>query len=88
MKKELSLLLLVIIAVLILSTFNYTDKPSAVKFLTNNGYTDITITGYHFFGCKKGKFKHTGFIAYKNEDTIEGTVCSGSSPENDTIKIK
>ena len=65
-----------------------TDKENAERILKNDGYTHITITGYTFFSCSKGDFQHTGFIAKKGDNTIEGTVCSGLLFKNSTIRFK
>lgn len=65
-----------------------TDKENAERILKNDGFTHISVTGYNFFACSKDDFQHTGFIAKKGENTVEGTVCSGLFFKNSTIRFK
>lgn len=65
-----------------------TDKENAKRVLANDGFTNITITGYSIFGCSKDDFQRTGFIAKKGNKTVEGTVCSGLLFKNSTIRFK
>lgn len=56
-----------------------TDKDGATNALKKQGYTDISTTGYDFFGsCGKGDAVRTGFIAKSptGMDT-KGVVCAG-----------
>lgn len=64
------------------------DDKAATRLLTKNGYTDIRIKGYEFFGCGKDEFFHTAFVA-KNQYgvEIEGIVCKGILKDS-TIRFK
>lgn len=50
---------------------------SYTNILTREGYTDITLTGWQFFGCGSGDFYREGFTAVKNGQTVNGLLCSG-----------
>lgn len=85
----LKTLKLSIISLLVISTFNgCTDKENAERILSQDGYTDIQITGYTFFACSSDDFQRTGFIAKKGNKLIEGSVCSGLLFKNSTIRFK
>ncbi len=55
-----------------------TDKSGATRTLSQNGYKNIEIRGYDFFGCSKGDTFATQFRA-KNSNGywVKGVVCSG-----------
>lgn len=66
-----------------------TDAKNAERILTSQGYTDVQITGYDFFGCSEDDFQHTGFKAKSvNGSDISGTVCSGILFKNSTVRIR
>lgn len=54
-----------------------TAPDIAYRMLEQEGYSDIEITGYVFFGCGESDIFHTGFTAKKNTHTITGVVCQG-----------
>jgi hypothetical protein len=65
-----------------------TNPSSATRVLTENGYTNIQITGYNFFACSQDDFYHTGFIATSYiGQRITGTVCEGMFFKNSTIRF-
>jgi hypothetical protein len=64
-----------------------TDPQGAIITLSKQGYENITITGYDFFGCGKDDSVHTGFIAYKDGNRIEGVVCSSLFTKASTIRF-
>lgn len=71
MKKIFAIVMLIAIS-------GCTRTGSATKILQDEGYSNITITGYRFFGCGKGDDFHTGFTATgPTGHTINGVVCSG-----------
>ena len=70
MKFFISIILLVLFT-------GCTDKQSAQKLLTSEGYTDITFEGYSFFGCSRDDTFRTDFTAIKNNKRVKGTVCGG-----------
>ena len=72
MKK---LLLGSLIAVFLLS--GCTDKDKAQRILQKEGYENIIIGGYSFFGCSSDDIFRTDFTATKDGNTIDGTVCGG-----------
>lgn len=65
-----------------------TDKEVARELLIKEGYSDITITGYSFFGCSQNDIKSTGFTAKKGGITFKGAVCTSMLLEKNTIEIK
>lgn len=65
-----------------------TDRENAERILKNDGFSNITFTGYNFFACGNDDFQSTGFIAKKGDNNIEGTVCSGLLFKNSTIRFK
>ncbi len=80
-------LLIVIAAVIGLS--GCTDADNATRILDDNGYTNIQITGYNWFGCSEDDFQHTGFTATgPTGKTISGTVCSGIFFKNSTVRFQ
>lgn len=79
---------ILMMAVLALSLSACTDPDNATKVLENNGYTDIQMTGYSWFGCSEDDFFHTGFKAHSPANkTVEGAVCSGMFFKNSTIRF-
>lgn len=55
-----------------------TDPDQVHSILSSQGYTEITVTGYEYFGCGQGDFYHTGFTAKSPNGTqVSGVVCSG-----------
>lgn len=78
---------LVIIATLCVTAC--TRQDNATRILQEQGYTDIKITGYNWFGCSSDDSTHTGFIAKSATGaTVEGTVCAGWVLKNSTIRFK
>lgn len=65
-----------------------TDEATSARILTQEGYEQITFTGYNWLSCGQGDFYATGFIANKNGKTIKGTVCSGLLFKNSTIRYE
>lgn len=77
-----------IILISILCLFGCTDSDNAYKVLHSQGYTNIEITGYCFFGCGKDDTKSTGFVATApNGDIVEGVVCQGLFTKGATVRI-
>ena len=69
-------MILGIIAILLLA--GCTKPDEAKRVLTNEGYTNIEITGYNLFACSDEDTFKTGFRAKnRNGKIITGTVCSG-----------
>lgn len=57
---------------------NKTHEKSAIETLQNNGYTDITITGWRPFMKSDSDLFSTGFVAISpNGNTVSGAVCGG-----------
>jgi hypothetical protein len=66
-----------------------TDSKKARGFLTEQGYTDIQITGYEPFACSDEDDYSTGFIAKNwNGRTVSGVVCSSFWGKYATIRFK
>ena len=67
-----------ILLLIVLLTIGCTKSDDTLRILKDQGYTNITITGYNHFSCGKGdKFK-TGFTALSQANkVVSGTVCTG-----------
>ena len=66
-----------------------TDPVTAERVLSEQGYTDIQITGYRFFGCSEDDFYVTGFNATSPVGKrVEGCVCQGFLFKNATIRFQ
>lgn len=64
-----------------------TDPSEATRVLSNEGYTEIQMTGYNMFACSEDDFYHTGFSAKNREGlVVTGTVCSGMLFKGSTIR--
>ena len=78
-----------IIVFLAISITACTDSNGTRSVLQSNGMTDISITGYQFFGCSKEDIVRTGFKATSiSGQKVEGVVCSGILFKNSTIRYK
>lgn len=67
------------IVVTCLSITSCTDEGASRKALQNEGYTDITFTGYSYFICGEGDSYSTGFKAKNPKGVqVKGTVCCGT----------
>ncbi len=67
-----------------------TDAGTATRILKAQGYKDVQITGYRFFGCGEQDQYRTGFKAIgPSGDQVEGVVCSGISflGKSSTVRI-
>ena len=64
-----------------------TNPQGARRLLSNQGYTNIQITGYKFFACGEGDWYATGFRATNPVGKIvTGCVCEGVF-KNSTIRF-
>jgi hypothetical protein len=80
--------IIIMIAIIGLCFLGCTNSKGAKQLLEDEGFTDITITGYDFLACSKDDFYHTGFIAKKNGKERRGTVCEGLFFKGSTIRFK
>lgn len=55
--------LCILVVIFALFLVGCTDPENATKTLKSQGYKQIVITGYDFFGCGKDDLYHTGFVA-------------------------
>lgn len=78
-----------LVVLALVSLCGCTRPDNAREVLEAQGYTDITITGYKFFGCaSKEDFFRTGFVATSPNGTrVEGVVCEGLL-KGATVRIK
>lgn len=77
MKKILSSLTVVVISSLCSCSSN-NDFNKGKQQLKNQGYTNISNTGYSFFCCSEEDTFSTGFKATdKNGNKVTGCFCSG-----------
>lgn len=64
-----------------------TDDYNTRRVLEENGYTEISITGYDAWGCHEGDWSSTGFIAKSPSGIrVRGVVCGGLGSY--TIRMK
>lgn len=64
------------------------DDQSTRRVLTQQGYSDIEITGYRWFGCSKDDWYHTGFKAKSSSGLdLTGVVCEGMFFKGNTIRF-
>lgn len=78
---------LITLFLLIICLTSCTDTDKATRILQDQGYKDITITGYKTWSCSSDDTFKTGFTAKSTiGKTIEGTVCS-SWAKGSTIRI-
>lgn len=55
-----------------------TDAPRARRVLEDQGYSNVTITGYRWWGCADDDSCATGFEAIApGGKKVKGVVCSG-----------
>lgn len=67
-----------LLVVLLLLVPACSDEPGAERALLDAGYTNISLTGYEWFGCGKDDGWSTGFTATgPSGRRVEGVVCSG-----------
>lgn len=55
-----------------------TQSELASEILEREGYTQIEIGDYAWWGCGEGDTYRTKFTALKNNRPVEGVVCSGT----------
>lgn len=64
------------------------DRSSLIPFLENQGYKDVSISGYSFFGCGNNDFYRNKFSAINpSGNKIEGIVCEGLFFKAKTIRL-
>lgn len=55
-----------------------TQPPDEVQaILKRDGYVDVKVEGYAWFGCGEDDTFRTKFSGTKNGQYVEGVVCSG-----------
>lgn len=65
-----------------------TDADGARSVLLDQGYSNIEITGYEFFGCGEDDTYQTGFEATAPSGRrVVGIVCKGLLFKGSTIRI-
>ena len=75
MKKFLTIFLYLLLALTYLAARNLDETYSV---LSQQGYTDIQITGYNPFACSEDDLFRTSFTAKNNNGkTIKGVACGG-----------
>lgn len=78
--------LVLLLAVLILA--GCTNADQATRLLKAQGFTDIHITGYRYFGCSEDDTYHTGFEAESiSGEPVSGIVCAGWWHKGATIRF-
>ena len=83
----LSLFPLVFIFLFIVPSMNK-DRPELVPFLEKQGYSQVKITGYAYFGCSKESYYKNKFTAVNSQgNPVEGVVCEELVSGAKVIKI-
>lgn len=84
--KSITLIASVLVSVALLAS-SCTAPNRASRVLVENGYSDIQLTGFAWFGCGENDLFSDGFIAKSsNGSTVRGVVCSGF-PKGSTIRF-
>lgn len=78
--NKLILILLVAVAI------GCTNPSQAREVLADEGYTDIEMTGYRFFGCSDDDEVRDGFRARRDGRVVEGVVCCGLLFKDCTVR--
>lgn len=68
---------LFLLALALFGLTSCTQPDKAYMILERDGYTNINIEGYAWFGCSEDDNYRTKFTAIKNNQSVEGVVCSG-----------
>jgi len=72
------LLKLTLTALTALSLTACTRTPESKHLLESQGFTDVTMTGYSFFGCGQDDAYSDGFTAKTIKgQSVTGVVCGG-----------
>ncbi len=77
-------------AIAVLALVGCTDAQTATRVLNAQGYKDVQITGFRYFGCGEQDQYRTGFKATgPGGQQVEGVVCSGFSffGKSSTVRI-
>lgn len=65
-----------------------TDAKKATDVLESQGYTNIQIGGYSYFGCSESDSVHTEFTATGvNGKPVSGVVCSSWWGKGATVRF-
>jgi hypothetical protein len=66
------------ILVVALAVYPFTDEETAIRILSEQGYSEIKMDGFQYFVCSADDMFHTRFVAKHpvTSKTIAGTVCS------------
>lgn len=64
--------------ILVLAAYPFTDEKTAIRILSDQGYSEIKMDGFSYFTCSADDMFHTKFIAKHpvTSKTITGTICS------------
>jgi len=82
-----SIFSLVLIICIFLFVFGCTDEKGTKALLEQEGYSKVQMTGLNFLSCSQNDWYSTGFIAYKNNKRLSGTVCKGLLFKGKTIRF-
>lgn len=65
-----------------------TSESDATNALQSLGFSNVQMTGYHWFACSQDDWFHTGFTAQNIYGKyVSGTVCSGLLFKNATVRF-
>lgn len=76
-----NILLVTIVVLSALFSGGCTDEETSYRVLADEGYTDIQLDGYSFFGCSEDDTYRTNFTATRETHNgireVSGVVCCG-----------
>lgn len=82
-------ILFFIAVVLAIITSGCTDKSTARRVLSSNGYTNIRLGGYCWFSCSEDDVVSTSFTAISPAGfEVSGCVCEGLFFKHATIRFE
>ena len=79
-----------VVLIMLVSLFiGCTNADQTKRILSDQGYTNIEITGYAWFSCGQDDWIRTSFIAVSPaKKYVKGAVCSGFIFKNSTIRFE
>lgn len=79
LEKLIMIMIILIIGTIILGSINSNDQTQeTITFLEQQGFRQVSITGYDPFSCSRDDISSIGFTAINsNGYKVSGTICSG-----------
>jgi len=78
MKQMILIVAFFLLLIVVLAAGGGDFKPNARRTLADQGFTQVNLTGFEWFGCGRDDTYNTGFEAVSlNGHKVRGVVCSG-----------